>query len=66
MNTTHDECTLEQVGLCVYCKDHNVRLYQGQLPADKRPACSDHRWDEESGMGFYRRCTVCGEVSWYE
>lgn len=26
------ECELEQVGRCVYCKEHGTRLYQGRLP----------------------------------
>ena len=32
----HDDCPWEQVGPCVYCTTHNVRLYQGTLPEGKR------------------------------
>lgn len=28
----HQGCTWEQVGACVYCSDHDLRLYQGRLP----------------------------------
>lgn len=63
---SHDTCTLEQVGPCVYCADHNERLYQGMLPADKRPPCTEHDWDEEKGLGFYFQCRTCGVMEWTE
>ena len=63
---THQQCRWEQIGLCVYCADHHTRLYQGTLPADRRPACNQHDWDEESGMGFYMQCRTCGEREWFE
>lgn len=63
---SHDTCNLEQVGPCVYCADHNVRLYQGVLPKDQRPECKEHDWDEETGLGFYFQCRTCGEMEWPE
>lgn len=60
----HEGHTWEQVGLCVYCVDCEVRLYQGTVPADRRPSCDEHRWDDESGQGYYSVCERCGAVEW--
>jgi hypothetical protein len=30
----HEDCEWEQVGRCVYCNDHGIRLYQGTIPKD--------------------------------
>jgi hypothetical protein len=66
----HDACQLEQVGPCVYCKDHGLRLYHGSLPDNKRtaPKCApgEHDWDPEMGQGFYYLCTRCSEIEWAE
>ncbi len=67
----HEGCTWEQVGPCVYCVEHRNRLYQGQLPDNRRtvPKCEVHEWDDgdsESQCGFYLRCLVCGEQEWTE
>lgn len=66
----HEPCTWEQVGPCVYCTDHHVRLYQGDLPDSKRttPKCAEgeHIWDEEQGLGFYFICERCGVREWPE
>lgn len=66
----HEGCTWEQVGLCVYCKDHGSRLYQGDLPASRRtvPVCpsGQHKWDDEIGQGYYSVCTVCQTREWFE
>ena len=32
----HADCKWSQVGRCVYCDDHGVRLYQGDMPKEKR------------------------------
>jgi hypothetical protein len=65
--TAHEPCAWEQIGPCVYCADHDVRLYQGRLPADRRPAdCVEHDWDEEMGLGFYFICKRCGFKEWAE
>lgn len=71
MLTGHAPCVWKQVGPCVYCEDHGIRLYQGTLPDDKRttPKCSpgEHRWDDANSMmqaGFYFLCVVCGEQRW--
>lgn len=66
---THKDCTWEQVGPCVYCTDHNERLYQGDLPEARRttPKCTEHRWDDGDSMcqsGFYFLCLDCGEREW--
>ena len=64
----HGECPWRQVGPCVYCTDHDVRLYQGDLPDRKRtiPKCPDgqHDWDPEMGLGFYVICMTCGVKEW--
>ncbi len=69
----HDGCRWEQVGLCVYCADHVVRLYEGDLPDVKRttPKCAadDHDWDDGDSMsqgGFFLLCLRCGEREWTE
>ena len=64
----HDNCEWEEVGLCVYCKEHGTRLYQGRLPVERRtvPPCDEHDWDDEQGLGFYSKCRRCGEVEWAE
>jgi hypothetical protein len=66
----HSDCAWKQVGPCVWCSDHGVRLYQGDLPDSKRtvPVCESdaHEWDMEMGMGFYSQCTVCGFMEWHE
>lgn len=74
----HADCEWEEVPPCVYCKDHNVRLYQGEIPASKNPelaakraACAhqDHLLDDdgnEHGMGFYWICADCGYKGWYD
>lgn len=70
----HAECRWEQVGPCVYCTNHNQRLYQGQLPAERNPAAAvcaaeGHEWDDADSMGqsgFYYLCTRCGEQEWPE
>jgi hypothetical protein len=62
----------EEVGICVWCVDCNVRLYQGNLPEWKDPgrparqALCDHDWDPEAGLGFYFICTKCGFKEWAE
>lgn len=65
---THEDCPWEQVGPCVYCTTHGLRLYQGDLPDRKRtiPKCPEgqHRWDPEQGLGFYFICEVCGVKEW--
>jgi len=61
----HQKCEWQQVGPCVYCKDHGLRLYHGTLPEDRRPTCTQHDWDEESGQGFYAQCRTCGTMDWY-
>jgi hypothetical protein len=70
MNIGHADCAWKQVGPCVYCIDHGVRLYQGELPEHKRTisrcAPENHDWDPETGMGFYGQCRTCGEIEWYE
>ncbi len=67
----HTACRWEQVGVCVYCADHDVRLYQGDLPDERRttPKCApgDHEWDDADSMsqcGFYYLCLRCGEREW--
>jgi len=66
----HNDCAWKQVGPCVYCTDHGVRLYQGTLPEHKRtvPRCDpySHDWDPEMGMGFCSICQTCGELEWHE
>ena len=66
----HDACTWEAIGPCVYCANHGTRLYQGDLPEQRRttPRCpdGDHDWDEEMGMGFYILCKRCGFREWCE
>jgi len=62
----HAPHTWSQIGPCVYCDDCNERLYQGQLPENRRPACDEHDWDEEMGEGFYFQCKRCGFVEWAE
>ena len=70
----HINCRLEQVGPCVWCIDHNMRLYQGRLPADRNPGLAvcereGHQWDDADSMcqsGFYYLCTRCGEQEWTE
>ena len=60
----------EQVGPCVWCTTCNVRLYQGDIPEQKRavPKCAPdaHDWDMEMGMGFYSQCRICGFTEWNE
>ena len=66
----HDDCTWQQVGPCVWCTDHGLRLYQGDLPDRKRtiPRCApgEHDWDPDAGLGFYYQCRTCGEMEWTE
>lgn len=67
----HESCTWEQVGPCVYCISHDVRLYQGTIPADRltTPPCMEHRWDDGDSMsqaGFYFLCLDCGAQEWTE
>ncbi len=64
----HEDCEWEEVGLCVYCKAHGIRLYQGRLPEARRtvPTCVEHDWDDEQGSGFYSICRICGEREWFE
>lgn len=71
MLTGHAPCRWKQVGPCVYCEDHGIRLYQGTLPDDKRtePKCApgEHRWDNADSMcqaGWYFLCVLCGEQRW--
>lgn len=70
MLTEHAPCVWKQVGPCVYCIDHNIRLYEGDLPDSKRttPKCADgeHEWDPEMGLGFYMICVICGLREWCE
>ena len=40
MLTEHQEHEWRQIGRCVYCQPCNVRLYQGTLPKDRKPAPS--------------------------
>lgn len=72
----HKDCgTWKQVGPCVYCVDHNERLYQGELPASRDPqratkqaecARGGHDWDERFGQGFYYLCRRCRTKEWTE
>lgn len=65
--SAHAQHTWAQVGPCVYCADCDVRLYQGQLPADRRPPCYAHEWDDGDSMsqcGFYLLCLRCGAIEW--
>ena len=66
----HADCAWRQVGLCVYCTDHGIRLYQGDLPDRKRTiqrcAPDAHDWDDQIGQGFYGQCRTCGVLEWYE
>ena len=62
----HQPCQWKQVGPCIYCADHDVLLYQGSLPTDRRPECKEHDWDEMAGQGFYMQCRICGEREWFE
>lgn len=69
--TGHEPHRWEQVGACVYCTDCNVRLYQGDLPENRRttPRCPDgqHTWDDGDSMsqcGFYLLCLRCGVTEW--
>ena len=62
----HGGCSWRQVGPCVYCNDHDIRLYQGMLPEYRRPTCMEHDWDEETGLGFYFQCRTCGVMEWPE
>jgi hypothetical protein len=66
----HADCQWKQVGLCVYCADHGVRLFMGDLPERKRtiPVCAPdaHDWDDETGQGVYGHCRTCGLNEWYE
>lgn len=66
----HEDHPWKQVGLCVYCEQCGVRLYQGDLPDEKRtvPKCaySEHDWDPEMGQGFYFICMRCGFKEWAE
>jgi hypothetical protein len=66
----HKGCTWEQIGPCVWCKHHNLRLYQGDLPEHKRttPKCApeDHDWDPDTGLGFYSQCRACRYIEWFE
>lgn len=32
----HENCVWKQVGRCVYCADHDVRLYQGEPPKERK------------------------------
>jgi len=66
MGDDHRACKWEQIGPCVYCTDHDIRLYQGMLPEDRRPTCSQHNWDTEAGVGFYQQCRNCGAMEWFE
>ena len=66
----HAHCAWQQVGPCVYCTDHGVRLFQGDLPDHKRtiPHCDPaaHDWDDDdTGQGFYGQCQTCGLIEWY-
>lgn len=60
----HEPCQWEQVGPCVYCADHKVRLYNGSLPTNRRPPCDSHDWDQDEGLGFYFICKKCGTKEW--
>lgn len=69
----HEAHTWEQVGLCVWCTDCDVRLYEGELPAERRtvPKCPDgqHDWDNGDSMaqcGFFFLCLRCGAKEWTE
>jgi hypothetical protein len=71
--STHVDHSWSQVGLCVYCADCGVRLYDGSLPDEKRttPKCAPggHEWDDGNSMsqcGFYLLCLRCGEQEWTE
>jgi len=63
----HVDCTVREVGLCVYCDEHG-RLYQGRLPeAMRQKPCTDgHDWDPDKGEGFYFVCMRCSEREWAE
>jgi hypothetical protein len=37
MLAEHEEHDWRQVGRCVYCQSCDVRLYQGTLPANRKP-----------------------------
>ena len=67
----HADHPWSQVGPCVYCDDCGTRLYQGELPEDRRtiPKCPDdaHDWDNGDSMsqcGFYLLCLRCGVKEW--
>ena len=34
----HADCVWMQIGPCVYCVDHDMRLYQGKLPPTREGA----------------------------
>lgn len=68
----HEAHAWRQVGLCVWC-DCGVRLYEGDLPAERRttPVCADgqHEWDNSDSMGqcgFFFLCLRCGAKEWTE
>lgn len=66
----HEDCAWQQAGLCVWCVDHGLRLFQGSLPESKRtvPKCApdQHDWDPDMGLGFYVQCRACGFTEWCE
>lgn len=66
----HADCTWEQVGPCVYCSDHDERLYNGSLPPAKggKQPCEEgkHDWDCDTGLGWYFLCRTCGAKEWTE
>ena len=64
--TPHEAHGWVQIGPCVYCKDCRVRLYEGELPTERRPLCDEHEWDVETGVGFYQQCRNCGAIEWFE
>jgi hypothetical protein len=60
----HAECTWEQVGWRVWCREHDKPIYVGQLPPARRPdPCNDHPWGAWVG-GIYRSCPACFLVEW--
>lgn len=69
MTAAHRDHRWEVVVPCVWCKDCDVRLYQGSLPIERRrQACQEgeHRWNDEIGLGFYSVCESCGLKEWFE
>lgn len=63
----HARCNLVQVGPCVWCKDHDERLWQGRLPGaaadDDGPDLPEHYDpDDFEALGLSPSpCPECGQ-----